>query len=43
MDAGMGFGLGFMELLLGGCCLIVPVLVVFAIVSTRSNRPRRDE
>jgi hypothetical protein len=43
MDAGVGFGLGPMELLLGGCCLILPVIVVFAIVTTKSKRSGRDE
>lgn len=42
MDAGMG--IGPIELLIvGGCCLVLPAIVVIAIISTKSKRPRRDE
>lgn len=32
------FGLGLVEILIAGSCLVIPLIVVFAIVSTKSRR-----
>ena len=32
------FGMGIVEMLIAGSCLVIPLIVVFAIVSTKSRR-----
>jgi len=37
--AGQGFGIGVMELIIGGCCLIVPIVII-ALVAMNSGKKR---